>query len=92
MLFPQSRFGNCQAAPFILSKSPASRGQSANCFPFVGLRHTCPVRCAPYQSNTYANSNGATIEASDSIINRGVSTASLPQVIFSFGTAPEYEP
>ena len=28
----------------------------------------------------------------DSMTNRGVSTPSLPQVIFSFGTAPEYEP
>jgi hypothetical protein len=30
--------------------------------------------------------------ASDSIMYFGVSTPSLPQVIFSFGTAPEYEP
>ena len=28
----------------------------------------------------------------DSMMNFGVSTPSLPQVIFSFGTAPEYEP
>ena len=39
-----------------------------------------------------ANINGATIDASDSIMYLGVSAASLPQVIFSFGTAPEYEP
>ena len=36
--------------------------------------------------------SGATIVASDSTMKRGVSTSSLPQVIFSFGTAPEYEP
>ena len=30
--------------------------------------------------------------ASDSIMNRGVVERSLPQVIFSFGTAPEYDP
>ena len=36
--------------------------------------------------------SGATIVASDSITKRGVSMPSLPQVIFSFGMAPEYEP
>ncbi|CAN5525523.1 hypothetical protein BH23BAC4_BH23BAC4_15100 [soil metagenome] len=41
---------------------------------------------------TTAKTSGATIVASDSIINLGVSAPSLPQVIFSFGTAPEYEP
>jgi len=30
--------------------------------------------------------------ASDSIMYFGVSTLSLPQVIFSLGTAPEYDP
>ena len=30
--------------------------------------------------------------ASDSTMNLGVSMPSLPQVIFSLGTAPEYEP
>ena len=30
--------------------------------------------------------------ASDSITNFGVAASSLPQVIFSLGTAPEYEP
>ena len=30
--------------------------------------------------------------ASDSITKRGVVVSSLPHVIFSFGTAPEYEP
>ena len=45
-----------------------------------------------YQSKTIAKINGATIDASDSMMNFGVVASSLPQVIFSFGTAPEYEP
>jgi hypothetical protein len=45
-----------------------------------------------YCPSISANTRGATIEASDSIINLGVSAFSLPQVIFSFGTAPEYDP
>ena len=36
--------------------------------------------------------SGATMVASDSIINFGVSKPSFPQVIFSLGTAPLYEP
>jgi hypothetical protein len=36
--------------------------------------------------------SGATIVASDSMMYFGVSTLSLPQVIFSLGTAPEYDP
>ncbi len=44
-------------------------------------------RC--YQPSTFAKMRGATIVASDSIRNLGVSTPSLPQVIFSLGTAPE---
>jgi hypothetical protein len=39
-----------------------------------------------------AKINGATMVASDSIMNFGVFIPSLPQVIFSLGTAPEYEP
>lgn len=30
--------------------------------------------------------------ASDSTMNLGVCISSFPQVIFSFGTAPEYDP
>src|SRR5204862_7677340 len=45
-----------------------------------------------YQSKTLAKINGATIVASDSMMNFGVSILSLPHVIFSFGTAPEYDP
>jgi hypothetical protein len=40
----------------------------------------------------YWNISGATIVASDSIMNFGVSISSLPHVIFSFGMAPEYDP
>ena len=36
--------------------------------------------------------SGATMVASDSIMNFGVAAESLPQVIFSLGTAPEYDP
>lgn len=42
-----------------------------------------------YQPKIYANISGATIEASDSTMNFGVEASSLPQVIFSLGTAPE---
>ena len=45
-----------------------------------------------YQPSIYANISGATMLASDSITKRGVSGFNFPQVIFSFGTAPEYEP
>jgi len=45
-----------------------------------------------HQPKTLAKTSGATIVASDSITNRGVSTFSFPHVIFSLGTAPEYEP
>src|SRR6266536_4949579 len=47
---------------------------------------------ASHQPRTFANINGATIVASDSIMKRGVSTLSFPHVIFSLGTAPEYDP
>ncbi len=36
--------------------------------------------------------SGATMVASLSMINFGVSMSNFPQVIFSLGTAPEYEP
>jgi len=36
--------------------------------------------------------SGATIDASDSMMWLGVSTPSFPHVIFSLGTAPEYDP
>lgn len=43
----------------------------------------------PYQPSTLAKISGATMVASDSMTKRGVSMASLPQEIFSLGTAPE---
>lgn len=36
--------------------------------------------------------SGATMDASLSTTSFGVSMPSLPQAIFSLGTAPEYEP
>ena len=42
-----------------------------------------------YWSSSHAKMSGATIVASDSTMNFGVSMPSLPHVIFSFGTAPE---
>ncbi len=45
-----------------------------------------------YQPSIHAKMSGATIVASDSTMNLGVSAESLPHVIFSFGTAPEYDP
>jgi len=46
----------------------------------------------PYFPKIIANISGATTVASDSTMNFGVSRPTLPQVIFSFGVAPEYEP
>jgi len=51
-------------------------------------RDPAPVP-GPYQPRTQAKTRGATMVASDSMMNFGVSTSSLPQVIFSLGTAPE---
>jgi hypothetical protein len=45
-----------------------------------------------HQPKILANMSGATIVASDSTMNFGVSIFNLPQVIFSLGTAPEYDP
>jgi hypothetical protein len=45
-----------------------------------------------YQPSTQAKISGATIVASLSTINFGVLISNFPQVIFSLGTAPEYEP
>jgi hypothetical protein len=41
-----------------------------------------------YQPNIYAKINGTTMVASLSTMNLGVWISSLPQVIFSLGTAP----
>jgi hypothetical protein len=45
--------------------------------------------CLCYHFNNHAKISGATMVASLSTINLGVSIASFPQVIFSLGTAPE---
>lgn len=45
-----------------------------------------------HQPSTYPKISGATMVASDSTMKLGVSTAIFSQVIFSLGTAPEYEP
>ena len=45
-----------------------------------------------HQPKTFAKTSGATIVASDSITNRGVFAFNFPHVIFSLGTAPEYDP
>src|SRR5580698_737664 len=46
-------------------------------------------RYVNYHPSTHAKISGATIVASLSTINFGVWISNLPQVIFSFGTAPE---
>jgi len=51
----------------------------------------CPrvARLLAHHPRTQAKTRGATIEASDSMMNFGVVSASFPHVIFSLGTAPE---
>jgi len=44
---------------------------------------------AGYSPSTYEKMSGATMAASELIMKRGVWASSLPQVIFSLGTAPE---
>lgn len=52
------------------------------------LQEVRPAGCCHHPSK-YAKISGATMVASLSTINFGVSVPSLPQVIFSLGTAPE---
>ena len=47
------------------------------------------LKLTPYFPSTHEKISGATIVASLSTMNFGVFDPSLPQVIFSFGTAPE---
>ncbi len=70
-------------APEKTAPRRAARGHGQSHYRADGLR---PVA---HQPRTFANTSGATIVASDSMMNLGVSTPSLPQVIFSLGTAPE---
>ena len=68
------------------SLQPSSRYSSAA----SSTDHSaCGVIVPAYWSSTQAKICGATMVASDSMTNLGVSADSLPQVIFSFGTAPE---
>jgi hypothetical protein len=53
------------------------------------LRAAKAIPLRPYWPSTQAKISGATIVASLSTMYFGVEAASLPQVIFSFGTAPE---
>src|SRR5262249_5707808 len=57
-----------------------------------GFQATEHLALVLHQPRILAKISGATIVASDSIMNRGVSTLNFPHVIFSLGTAPEYEP
>ena len=67
-----------------LDPKPLIDNELANLFKFEISGHA-----NYYCFNTQAKMSGATIVASDSTINLGVWISSLPQVIFSFGTAPE---
>ena len=78
-------------APALSLQQPS---QSVMLILMRSLRVLC-VLCADrrvYQPRIFANMSGAQMVASDSMTNFGVSADSFPQVIFSFGTAPEYEP
>ena len=72
----------------------AARSQAGliGSYPAFGRRGDLRRTGNPYQPRTLAKTSGATMVASDSIMYFGVSTLSLPQVIFSLGTAPEYDP
>jgi hypothetical protein len=65
-----------------------SAGQTAT-LKFTLIVSAASMAGATYQPRMYANTSGATIEASDSMMYLGVFSPSLPHVIFSFGTAPE---
>src|ERR1700744_3993284 len=51
--------------------------------------YTSPANAGRHSPSTQEKISGATIVASLSTMNFGVLMPSLPQVIFSFGTAPE---
>lgn len=67
----------------------------AGCCGGIGGPHATPSkkRVRPRRATQFPNTqlkiSGATIVASLSTMNFGVEPASLPHVIFSFGTAPE---
>ena len=65
-----------------------SAGQAAT-VKFTLVVSAASMAGAIYQPRMYANTSGATIDASDSMMYLGVFSPSLPHVIFSLGTAPE---
>ena len=80
MLSQPRRFSAQTSALPMKPAPPVTRTRaSEKSFGFISL----------YQPKTCAKISGATIVASDSMMYFGVFTPSLPQVIFSFGTAPE---
>lgn len=81
---PGSRSMVGQRALSVVSSCPfpnAGIGPHGFWFALILVRDYCP--------RTYEKISGATIEASELIMNLGVSSESLYQVIFSLGTAPE---
>ena len=84
---------SAKAAPLQSLQRLAPPDQESQTKPVAAIAlptyHQSPIRFAPYHPRIQANMRGATIVASDSIMYLGVSSDSLPQVIFSFGTAPE---
>jgi hypothetical protein len=59
---------------------------------FIGQNGFRKYTSQDYQPKIQEKMSGATMVASDSTMYFGVWISSLPQVIFSFGTAPEYDP
>ncbi len=86
--------GNLGSSP-TTSRSLGGRPLDASCG-WLGM-DSRPLAVAQEDSNCYqprifAKISGATIVASDSMTYFGVSMLSFPHVIFSLGTAPEYDP
>ena len=71
---------------------PPKKGRHTAALKNISSPAMTGISSVDYQPSRYAKISGATIVASDSITNLGVWISSLPQVIFSLGTAPEYEP
>lgn len=79
------------------NNSPASTRQPRDCLDRLRVQASNmparylarPILRHPYSPSTYEKISGATIDASELIMNRGVLASSLFQVIFSFGSAPE---
>ena len=86
----------CTGSPLVTLAGPGGIGKTslaaAAAPPRAPLRQPKTQNPRRYAPSTHAKINGATIVASLSTIYFGVLACSLPHVIFSFGTAPEYEP